>query len=109
MTTAVKRKRICGFLPKTEVDGRLTQKACKILGSWTVGVVLVDKHRTDEVTLWFEKLIVCNRHRQALTVDDVVTDTGWKKMVAAVMAQGHAKPKRGYTKLTFKHLRLDLR
>lgn len=107
MTRAVP-KAICGFLPKTITNGGYEQIACKVVASWMVGVTLTDKHRIEETTVWIGKLMVCNKHRQSLTLDDVLTDSGWQKIMLSVIAKGHRKPKRGYAKLVFKHLRLDL-
>jgi hypothetical protein len=105
--SVVTEKATCGFLHTTD-DGKCrTQKACKVVASWMVGVVLTDKRRIEETTVWLGRLVVCNRHRQQLTLKDVLTDSGWQKLIMSLIAKGHRKPKRSYSKLTFKHLRLD--
>ena len=109
MTTAVKTRVICDFLPQIETENGLQQIACKVVASWRVGVTLTDKRRMEEMTIWFPKMLVCNRHRLQLTPNGVLLGVGWDQIAKSVLAKGHRKPKRSYTKLCFEHLRLELR
>lgn len=106
--TVATAKRSCAFLDTKTVDGRTTQKACKVVSSWMVGVVVTDKRRLEHSTIWFRQLVVCNRHRQGLQLKDVLSDKVWQKIITGQLAAGHRKPKRGLTELAFKHLRLDV-
>ena len=82
---------------------------CRVGASWTPGVVLTDKRRMGEATIWVARIAVCNRHRRTLDVDTVLKAMGgWDKVMLSLMARGHRKPKKGYTKLAFRHLRPDL-
>lgn len=105
---ATMAKPTCAFLDTTKDDGEITQKACKVVASWMVGVVVIDKHRIDRSTIWFRQLIVCNRHRQQLTLDNVLSDKVWQEVVKSQLASGNRKPKRSLTVLAFRHLRLDV-
>ena len=47
-------------------------------------------------------IVVCRDHKVKLTVDDVICDTGWAQIVAAVEQQGKATPVRSTVELVFK-------
>lgn len=44
-------------------------------------------------------LVVCQAHRDATTVDELMTDAGWAQIVDAFLAIGRAAPIRKLTKL----------
>ena len=44
-------------------------------------------------------LAVCQAHRDATTVDELVTDAGWAQIVSAFLVIGRAAPIRTLTKL----------
>ena len=77
-----------------------TFKPCKINASWHVAVDLRTRKRQDPVRV-ITPLLVCNRHRCELTVDQVIWRMEWKKLVAAVVGRGHEKPRRRLTQLHF--------
>lgn len=49
-------------------------------------------------------LFVCMSHREAITIDDVVTDEGWNILAAAFEATGHVRPDRSLLELHFQPL-----
>lgn len=101
-------KRACTFLKTEKSDGVTTQRACKVVASWRVGVVVGDKHRIEETTVWLSPTVVCNRHRLGLSTKDVLSDTGWQRLNAMLLSKGHRRLKRSRTRLIFKHLRPDV-
>lgn len=100
------QKRTCGRFNEKREGTSLKQTACKVHASWMVGVVFIDKNKIEETTIWVPTMYVCNRHRMKLRVEDVVTESGWRTMVASLLQQGHRQPKRSLTKLAFKPTRV---
>lgn len=44
-------------------------------------------------------LVVCGDHKMQIKAEDLITDEGWKMIVAGLLVSGKAEPKRELTKV----------
>lgn len=102
MSAVATRSRTCGRFNVVVTSHSMSQVACKVVASWNVGLRVIDKQRTEETTIWIPSMVVCNKHRCQMIIKDVVTDTGWRRLVASLVADGKMPPKRSYATVVFR-------
>lgn len=79
------------------------RQGCTRRSRWQVGLTmygLVDGQRTVPVKATLG-LRVCNEHKDDMTVDDLVTDEGWRQIERGFDSVGRLRPTRSLNELRF--------